>query len=259
MRRLDTSVVVVFLLTVYGFVLRIWDLGSQSLWHDAGYSVNAALSMLERGLPILPSGHLYARALLNTGLIAASMGLFGETEFAARLPSVLFGTLTIPVVYLFVKRVGDKRLALITAFLVTFSVLEIAWSREARMYQQLQFFYILSLYAFYEFAQGRKNRYLVLTFVSTVCAVLSHALGFSLVLVYFAYVVLANVRSTRKLTSREFLFNRQMLIFALGAVGVLTLAVALLIEYSDIWGVQTHYVAVYWRQLEESFPVILLI
>jgi len=121
LRRLDPYLIALLLLTIFGFILRIYDLGYQSFWYDEGYSVNAALCILERGLPILPSGHLYSTGILNTGLIASSMGLFGASEFSARLPSVLFGVLTIPLAFFFVKRIGDKRIALITAFLVTFS------------------------------------------------------------------------------------------------------------------------------------------
>ena len=149
LRRPDGWLFSVLLITLYGFILRIYNLGYQSFWYDEGYSVNAALCMLERGLPILPSGHFYSTGILNTSLIASSIGLFGVNEFSARLPSVLFGVLIIPLVFFFVKRIGGKRLALLTAFLVTFSMLEIAWSRQARMSQQLQFFYILSLYFFF--------------------------------------------------------------------------------------------------------------
>ena len=201
-------IIALLLLTIYGFVLRIYDLGYQSLWYDEGYSVNAALCMLERGLPILPSGYIYSKGILNTSLIASSIGLLGVSEFSARLPSILFGTLTIPLAFFFTKRIADKRIALITAFLVTFSMLEIAWSREARMYQQLQFFYILSLYSFNEFTQRRSNRHLVLTILSTLCTILSHPFGFSLILIYLIYPVLTNIKNIRKYFGKEFLLNK---------------------------------------------------
>lgn len=257
LRRLDPYLIALLLLTIFGFILRIYDLGYQSFWYDEGYSVNAALCMLERGLPILPSGHFYTTGLLNTGLIASSMGLFGATEFSARLPSVLFGTLTIPLVFFFVKRIGDKRLALITAFLVTFSVLEIAWSRETRMYQQLQFFYILSLYFFYEFTQKRSTRYLILTILSTICTILSHAFGFSLILIYLLYPLLTNIKSIRKYLNKEFLLNRQTLIFALCAIALLVLGEIFFGIFSSVWGTRINYFAQYSSYLKQTFPVIL--
>ena len=255
--RLDPYLIALLLLAIFGFVIRIHDLGYQSFWYDEGYSVNAALCMLERGLPILPSGHFYSTGVLNTSLIASSIGLFGASEFSARMPSVLFGTLTIPLAFFFVKRIGDKRLALITAFLVTFSVLEIAWSREARMYQQLQFFYILSLYFFYEFTQRRSNRYLVLTILSTICTLLSHAFGFSLILVYLIYPLLTNIRSIRKYLSKEFLLNRQSLIFTFCAIALLALGEIFFGVFSTVWGTRINYFAEYSGYLKHTFPVIL--
>lgn len=257
LRKLNPYLIALLLLTIYGFIVRIYNLDYQSFWYDEGYSVNAALCMLERGLPILPSGHFYTPGLLNTGVIASSMGLFGVTEFSARLPSVIFGTLTIPLVFFFANRIGDKKLALITAFLVTFSMLEIAWSREARMYQQLQFFYILSLYLFYEFTQRRNNRYLILTIVSTICTVLSHMLGFSLILIYPTYFLLANIRSIRRYISREFLLNRQTLILALCAIALLSLGELFFGLFSTVWGTRMNYFAEYWGYLKGTLPVIL--
>ena len=250
-------VVALLLLTVYGFVLRIYDLGYQSFWYDEGYSVNAALCMLERGLPILPSGYIYSEGILNTSLIASSMGLLGVSEFSARLPSILFGTLTIPLAFFFAKRIADKRIALITAFLVTFSILEIAWSREARMYQQLQFFYILSLYSFNEFTQRRSNRYLVLTILSTICTILSHSFGFSLILIYLIYPLLTNIKSIRKCLSKEFLLNRQILILAFCAVALLALGEILSGIFSNVWGVRINYFTEYSGYLKQTFPIIL--
>jgi hypothetical protein len=133
---------------------------------------------------------VYSRAILSTTLIALSFAIFGVTEFAARLPSVLFGTLMIPLVYLIGSRWGNSRIAIIAAVLITFSVWEIAWSRQARMYQQLQFFYLLSLYLFYEFTVHKNVKWGALLTLSVIGAVLSHVFGYVLVLVFAAYMVI---------------------------------------------------------------------
>ncbi|MFA5374632.1 MAG: glycosyltransferase family 39 protein [Dehalococcoidia bacterium] len=255
--RLDPYILVLIFLTIFGFVLRIYDLGQQSLWYDEGYSINAALAMLDKGAPILPSGWFYSHGILNTGFIAASMGMFGETEFAARLPSVIFGTLTIPLVFFFAQKIGGKRTALIAAFLVTFLAIEIAWSRQARMYQQLQFFYILSLYLFYLFTQKRNNRLLALTIISTICAALSHTYGFSLILVYAAYLLLANIRNIRKYINKDLFKRKQTIIFLLCAVILLIIGQVCFHVFSSAWGIKMNYFSEYTDYLTEILPVIL--
>lgn len=256
LRRLDPYLILLLLLTIYGFFLRIYDLGYQSFWYDEGYSFNAALCMLERGLPILPSGYFYSTGILNTSLIASSIGLFGTSEFTVRLPSVLFGVLTIPLAFFFAKRVGDKRIALITTFLVTFSMLEIAWSRQARMYQQLQFFYILSLFFSYEFTQKKTNRYLILTIISTICAVFSHAFGFSLILIYFVYLIAVNIKNIRKYFTKEFIFNKKIITPSLCAVSLLIIGEMVFGVFSTVWSARVNYFKDYAFYLKQIFPII---
>ncbi len=247
----------ILLLTIFGFILRLYDLGSQSFWYDEGYSVNAALSMLEKGAPILPSGQFYSHGLLNTGLIASSIGIFGESEFAARLPSVIFGTLTIPLVFLFARRItGDKKLALITTFLVTFSVLEIAWSRQARMYQQLQFFYILSLYCFYIFAHERSTRYLVPTIVFTILAALSHSFGFSLILIYILYYSLLNSKTIFRYARNPISISKLVIICASCMLAALIVGEVFFNVFSTVWQERVNYFTEYMNYLKETLPVI---
>lgn len=255
--RFDPCILALIFLTIFGFVLRIYDLGSQSLWYDEGYTINAAHAVLDRGLPILPSGFFYSHGLLNTAFVSASMGMFGETEFAARLPSVIFGTLTIPLVFFFARKISGKRLALIAAFLVTFLAIEIAWSRQARMYQQLQFFYILSLYLFYLFIQRRSNKLLVLTIISTICAALSHTYGFSLILVYIAYLLLVNIRNIRKYMNKDLFKRKQTIAFLLCVAILLILGQMFFHVFSSAWGIKMNYFTEYTDYLAETLPVIL--
>ena len=169
---------------IMGFFLRIYDLGIQSFWLDEAISSIAAMAFLEKGTPVFQSGLFYGRGILNTFLIASSFKIFGVNEFAARLPSVLFGTLTILLVYIIGSKWGNRYVGLIAATLVAFSVWEIAWSREARMYQQLQFFYILSLYMFYEFTQNKDLKNVALLLLSVIGAIMSHVFGYVLIVVF---------------------------------------------------------------------------
>lgn len=196
-KKLKEHSIILLLLTI-GFLLRIKDLGTQSLWFDESISSIAALAILEKGVPILDSGLFYGRAILNTFLIAISFKIFGMSEFAGRLPSVLFGTLTIYLVYIIGSKWGNKRVGVFAALLVAFSVWEIAWSRQARMYQQLQFFYILSLYFYYEFWTTKNVRTFLPLVLSFTATLLSHNFGYSLVVVFLLYSIIFYFIENRK-------------------------------------------------------------
>jgi len=199
------SIVILLFLTICGFFLRIYHLGAPSFWLDEAISSNVAAALVKYGTPVFPSGVIYMRSILNTFFISLSFRIFDISEFSARFPSVIFGTLTIPLVYLIGAKLEGRKFALIAALFVTFSVMEITWSRQARMYQQLQFFYLASIYFFYEFNrnyQARKNKnkinlYLALTILSIIAAILSHEFGYLLIPVLVSWFFIVNFKEIK--------------------------------------------------------------
>lgn len=94
----------------------------------------AARGVLQTGLPRLPSGWVYTRGLLATYLTAPSFALLGETDFAARLPAVVAGTLLIPVAYLLGREVAGRLGGLFVAALLMGHPSFVVWSRQAWFY-----------------------------------------------------------------------------------------------------------------------------
>jgi len=200
----------ILLLSIVGFIFRIYFLGEQSFWIDEAFSVNAAKGIMAHGYPLLDSGVVYSRAILNTYIIAFFMQIFGETQFSARLVSVLFGTLMIPLMYYFGKELGNKKIGIIAAVLVTFSVWEIAWSRQARMYQQLQFFYFLSLLFFYRFSKKFDIKNAVFLTLSTIAALFSHRLGFTLPIIFLIYFIVISLYDKSQLKQLRSLYGKAL-------------------------------------------------
>ena len=95
----DKTLPAVLILMILGFIIRIYSLSYQSLWIDEGFSLNAALSVLKHGIPLMDSGSYYLGTILHTYLLSLFILVFKNEIFAGRLLSVLFGTLTIPLVY----------------------------------------------------------------------------------------------------------------------------------------------------------------
>jgi 4-amino-4-deoxy-L-arabinose transferase-like glycosyltransferase len=124
-------------------------LGDVGLGFDEPQHIYAARAWLASGDPVLPSGMVYDRALPYTQLVAVSLHLFGDTIFAARLPSALFGTASLFVTFLLGRLLFGGGTALLATFLLALLPFEIVWARTARMYATYQFFYLLAVYAFY--------------------------------------------------------------------------------------------------------------
>jgi len=95
-------------LLVAAFV-RFWGVGSFSLHKpDEDTTALPAVHILVDGTPRFPSGMFYARAIVQSYLIAGSVKAFGQTEWALRLPSVLAGILVVLLAYFLGRRFRSR-------------------------------------------------------------------------------------------------------------------------------------------------------
>jgi 4-amino-4-deoxy-L-arabinose transferase-like glycosyltransferase len=108
------------------FVLRLWNLGTQSLWHDEAWSVMSAYQPLR---PIDPNYPPFFTVLLGAWVTVA-----GDSVWAMRYWSLLFGVATVAVVALAARRWFGKRAAIIAATLVAVSPLLWVYAQEIRSY-----------------------------------------------------------------------------------------------------------------------------
>jgi len=136
------------IILVFGFFLRVYNLGIPPLWIDEAISTITGLNILEKGFPIFDSGMLYGRAYLFHYFQAFFL-LFGQTDFLARFASVIFGLLTVVLAY-FIGKEYSKSGGIISALFMSVFYLEVFYSRQARFYQLFQLMFFLSLYLLYK-------------------------------------------------------------------------------------------------------------
>ncbi|RLB37648.1 MAG: hypothetical protein DRH12_14040 [Deltaproteobacteria bacterium] len=124
------------------FVLRVWGLGTQGLWADEIATVMFAerptvpdqLKWLLNARNQPPGYHLTMRAWLWPG----------HQEFWVRVPSVLWATLAVAVIYALGRRMAGRRVGALAAFLLATSPLHVWHSQNARMYPMLVTLALLS-------------------------------------------------------------------------------------------------------------------
>lgn len=120
-----------------GMALRAFHLGNQSLWYDEVEAIRYAsdLSLQDVHPPIYYS-------LLHLTL------MLGQSEWIVRFPSLLFGVLSIPLVYVIGNRLLSTSATLIATFLVSISPILIWHDQDARMYSLLVLTCLLLVYAY---------------------------------------------------------------------------------------------------------------
>lgn len=142
----------VAVLTAAGFWLRLADLGANNFQNDEFFHLEAAVGYVQTGQYALwdfgteQVGLPYTRAWIYTWQVAQSFQWFGVSEFAARLPSVVWGVLLLPLIGWLGWRVTQSRLAAL--FAVTLAVFDqsLIWSsRTCRMYSMFIFLACLTL------------------------------------------------------------------------------------------------------------------
>ncbi len=135
----------VVLLTVVGGLMRVFLLDQQGLWLDETFSIWLANHNVAELL------HWTARIdqhpPLYYLLLHAWIGLNGDAPYAVRMLSALFGTLTIPMIYLIGKRLSGVEMGLMAALILTVSPFNIRFAQEARMYTLLTFNATVAIYA----------------------------------------------------------------------------------------------------------------
>ena len=136
-----TALLVLGGLVLAGLALRLAV--SRGIWLDEAISIHQARLSLHGLFQNLYYGDrqppLYDLALWLT------IRVFGHGEFAVRLPSLIAGTLVIPVLYELGRELYDRRTGLIAAAFAAASPLLIWYSQEVRMYTFATLFGLLAL------------------------------------------------------------------------------------------------------------------
>lgn len=114
--------------------VRIVGIGNIGLHGDEETSAMPALEILRSGFPAFPSGMFYGRAIPHSYLMAISVWIFGQSEWALRLPSCLAGVFAVFFSFLIGKRFLDPKWNLFFALIIALQPWIIAYSKTARMY-----------------------------------------------------------------------------------------------------------------------------
>jgi len=158
----DKEKVLLIIILLFSAFLRLYQLGNAPLWIDESTSAIASMKILEKGIPVFDSGAYYSRALIQHYTQALFL-IISKSDYAVRIPSVIFGLLTIILAYKIGKEYS-KSGGIIAALFTGIFYLEVFYSRQARFYQLFQLLFYYSIYALYK---SKDNKYWLYTAIIT--------------------------------------------------------------------------------------------
>lgn len=130
-----------FGVVLLALALRTFHL-NDGLWYDEIRSLQESVrSPLAHIATVFPGDNQHTFFSILAHL---SIGLFGEQPWSLRLPSMLLGTATVPLLYLFAREFTGRTEALLASLLLTVSYHHVWFSQNARGYATLCFLTVLS-------------------------------------------------------------------------------------------------------------------
>lgn len=145
---------------------------NESLWFDELWATNLKLSSIKL---LAHTAFIDVHPPFYTFFAFVWIKLFGDSEIAVRLPSLIFGLGSIILIYVLVSQIFEKKAALLTALLLSLSPVHIWYSNEGRPYAALMFFFLLTIISLRKIKNGARNSiWLVVYFFSLFACVMTH-------------------------------------------------------------------------------------
>jgi 4-amino-4-deoxy-L-arabinose transferase-like glycosyltransferase len=169
----------VLILLILCGVLFFFGLGSVGLTdRDEGSNAEAAREMVQSGdwlSPTLNGAPRFAKPAFLYWLISGGYRLFGVSEYAARLPSAVFGTALILLQYYFARRVLGPSIAVRAALMLLLNFEIFAIGRMVLTDMVLVFFTTLSIMSFFlaMWGKGPAKRWYWVFYAAMACATLT--------------------------------------------------------------------------------------
>jgi mannosyltransferase len=172
--------------------LRINDLSTESLRYDEGVSILLANSSLHEIIEDRIS-YKFGHPPLYFFFLHYWVAFFGDTEFSVRIPSVIFGLLS---VYLF-YRVGGllfgEETGVLASLLLGVSVFHIGHSQEARMYSLMTLLTLSSMFFFLKLL-GRMELGMKIGYViSTILLLYTHVYGLFILMAQGLFILIISL------------------------------------------------------------------
>ena len=201
-------------IVLIGLFLRVYQLGTQSIWYDESYSIWLSKLAVPQMVQTIAGA---AQPPLYYLLLHYWMMVFGTSESAVRLLSALFGVLAIPMIYVVGRQLFNKEVGLVGALILALSSFNIWYSQETRMYSLMVLLALLSMYFFLCFLQRGTLALSAGYVLSTMLLLYTHYYGVFVVIAQNIYIVTLLVLSKQRTYKLRHWIGLQAIVLALFA------------------------------------------
>jgi len=171
-----------FALIAATILCRAWNLGSESIYGDEGYSIYYSQQHLSELVPFFLKDQ---NPPLHMVLLHFWMKLFGVSDVSAKAMSVFFSVLAAIVLYAFSRKHLNKAATILVSLLFLLSNAQQFYATEVRTYALIQFLCICSFYVFFRLIKSAGKSDLFLLLIINLLLLFSHYLSVFIFVVQF--------------------------------------------------------------------------
>ena len=175
---------------ITGFCLRFLYLNTP-LWYDEACSWVTAINSFPAGIMNNLLHDDIQHTPLYFFLLHFWIKIFSQSEISMRILSLIFGFMTIPLVYITSKKLFGEKNALYTAAICSVSPLFVLFSTEVRMYSLVTFLVLLSINFLIDYEQKNNSHSLIKLAITNIIIPYTFVGGifynFSLLIFYSMY------------------------------------------------------------------------
>lgn len=238
------ALVYLLFIFAYSLLLRLKGITDPlPFWVDEFSTAKQGRYLLEYGLGVWNNipGVVFEHHNITTHIFTAlSFAVFGQSEWAARVPSVIIGSLVPVMVFIFARKVYGSITAISASLLAATSYIIITWSRQARGYVLQELLVLIALYLYVKLNEKwSKRRFAVLAFVC-VLGITTHVYFYLVVGSMMLHYALYNYK---KLVSKWTVLAIVILIAILWKQGVLSVLDSPFLGANNLW----YYHSFLWR------------
>lgn len=191
--KIDTEIIFLLAILVIGISLRFSIIGNTALSIDEALKYDGA-SAYRNGYFWVDIDH----PPINKYLIALSTEVIGKDELAIRLPNFFLSIATIFLVYAIGKKIYNKHVGVISAFIISFCNFHIGYSGYAKEDQGLSFFLTLAIYIYITVHSEKKK--ILLTSIICGLAIATKYSGLLFPAIFFLHLSMTSLSSSKFLT-----------------------------------------------------------
>ncbi|CAG0995647.1 MAG: glycosyltransferase family 39 protein [Candidatus Methanoperedens sp.] len=179
--------IILIIILFLGLFLRVYCLNNESLWLDEGFSVRISKQNISQ---IVEEATLYEHPPLYYFILHYWINFFGDSEFSTRFLSVIFGFLTIIMIYVVGSLIFDIEVGILGSILLGISLFHVQYAQEVRSYTLMSLLTLLSMYFLIKFTEKNDFKISAGYVFSSGALIYTHIFGLFIIIAQNIYILI---------------------------------------------------------------------